>query len=549
MKRCVLISVLCMLFSNELFAQATDEELLDGYVSASVSGENAAPYITKINQVFRNYQKEQQTIFRGKIYERIKSDTIAKQNTLIKKVALIDLYALLADSNDSRLDDLYFQKGEICGLHTGDTIMLKECITGLKLSDQSKTQKVTGYIATLQDYLSQIRNYLPASKRMDGVWVSDRWYYDLFPIYACTPAFVLDIVQGRIKLETVGFATKFADIAFWSGKLKNEEDTYAQTIVDISKDKVYIVWSNEKLKIPNQTVAQNLGQTAGDITTNAISEATSSLVGNVGGDVIGGIAGNIIGGAIMDMFAPSKKMYVLEMELEVINDYELVGHFCKQIIKIDGKGKPDVNIEKNNLYFAKYDIQSGVFWGGTNKKDQKYIPGHGAFKDFPLNYSSIFNDLIARYSNDNSRISKPSGYDYRCEYSCTHQIRKLLYYNDQKMLHNRCRMSEQWHQYTKKAYLGVLFKPTDSKKKYKIPKDMKGVYIYDARKGSPAYLFGVKEGDIILSADGYEMENYEQFFKYLGSLHPYDWTKLHIRRGNKEIDIEVELTFILQKEK
>lgn len=380
LKNAVLLT-LFSLFPLVVYSQATADELLDGYVSASVNKENATPYITKINQVFKNYNEDQQAEFRGKIYERINGDTIAQQNILVKKMALIDLYVLLADNNDSKLDDLYFQKGEICGLHTGDTIMLKECITGLKLSDQSKTPKVTDYITTLQDYLEQIRNYLPASQRMDGIWVSEIMYnMELInkAVYY-TPSFTINVNHGLVKMENTGYAIKFADIGFWSEKVKNDENIYAQSVVDIGKDKVYLVWSNEKLKIPNQAVALSLGQTAGDITTNAVTEATSSLMGNIGGNMVGGIAGNIIGGAIMDMFTPSKKMYVLEMELELINDYELVGHFCNQVIKIDGNGKPDISTEKKEIYFIKYDIKSGVYFGSSGNK-YKYIPGYDIYK-------------------------------------------------------------------------------------------------------------------------------------------------------------------------
>ena len=228
-----------------VYSQATANELLDGYVSASVNKENVTPYITKINQVFKNYNKDKQAAFRWKVYERIIGDTIIEQQRIAKKMALIDLYALLADSNDSRLDDLYFQKGEICGLHTGDTIMLKECITGLKLSDQSKTEKVTGYIATLQDYLDQIRNYLPVSKRIDGIWVSDLLdEIHVYPENNYAPLYVLVIENGIIKLDPMGYAytngfVKMSENLLkpaWSSscniKVKDDKLTYAQSVVE-----------------------------------------------------------------------------------------------------------------------------------------------------------------------------------------------------------------------------------------------------------------------------------------------------------------------------
>lgn len=527
-------------------------KLIDDYVVSYKNGENTTPYQKKLIQRFMKSSPYQQESILTNVFDRMISIHISENNEktkgLIEKMALIEIYTLLADEDDSRLCDVFFNRGEISGLCTGDTVMLKDCITELKLSDQSKTQKVTNYISTLQDYLEQIRNYLPASKRMDGVWVSEIMYnmdYVNEVVYY-TPSFTINVNHGQVKLENTGYAINFANIGFWSNKVKNDENTYAQSVIDIGKDKVYLVWSNEKLKIPNQAVALSLGQTVGDVTTNAVTEATSSLIGNIGGDMVGGIAGNIIGGAIMDLFAPSKKMYILEMELELINDYELIGRQCLQVIKIDGNGKPDISTEKKEIYFVKYDIKSGVYFGSSGNK-YKYVPGFELSKEFPSQYRQMFTDLAKKYQKGFYSHKNGSFVKFQSNF-CPHQIKKLIYYNDQKMLREGCKMSEKWHQYPKRAYLGVYLEPIDKKKKYKIPNNIKGVYIYDVDKAFPAYLFGIKKGDIILSADGFEMDNYEQFLKYLNSLHPYEWIVFHIKRGNKEIDIKVELTWVFRKE-
>ena len=545
--RTVLLILLSFL-SIELCAQATIDELLDGYVSSSVKGESATPYTTKINQIYKNYRIDQQESLRSIIYDRVVGDTIIEQNKLKGKFALIDLYALLADSDDSKLDDLYFKKGEICGLHTGDTIMLKECITSLKLSDHSKTDTVKEYVNTLQEYLEEIRNYLPVSQRIDGVWVSNRIkninWVDKYIYY--TPSFVLNINNGKIKLENIGHAILFADFSFWSNKVKNDENTYAEKIIDIGKDKVYMVWSNEKLKIPNQAVALSLGQSAGDIATEATRQATKDVVGNIGGDVVGGIAGNIIGSTITDMFAPSKKIYVLEMELEKINESELKGRFYWQVIKVDGNGKPEIHKEEDIVCFVKYDIESGVYFGSSGNM-YKYIPGCEISKEFPVHYETKFIELSKKYQNasythKNINWTHPKFQSY---FSAL-QIKKLIYFAEQKLLQQGYKDEELCYN-RQTAVMGVIVENRNGEK-IELPKDMNGVYVYDviSEKSpghAPAFLFGIKKGDIIMSVDGYEMDSPEKFIQFIRSLKPYDWVTIHIKRGKKEMDIEVELTW------
>ena len=332
----VLLLALFLSLPLEVYSQITMDELLNSYLTASVKNENNVPYITKISQLFKSYNESEQDAFRQSVYDRIICDTTIDSKAYIKKIALIDLYTILANDSDSKIDDLYFQKGEICGLHTGDTIMLKECITGLRLSDHSKTPKVDGYISQLQDYLEQIRNILPVSQSIDGVWVSvlsstpqNKPYSGYF---GETPFYVLLINDGQAKLDLIGYAELMTDINN-SGKIKSDKQTYAQCVMD-DGNKVYIAWSNEKLKIPNQNVVGTMAQVSGEATSSILSNEVGSLVGNIGGDLVGGIASGFVSGLIMELFAPSKKIYILEITLERINQFELAGNVCRQIIKV-----------------------------------------------------------------------------------------------------------------------------------------------------------------------------------------------------------------------
>lgn len=536
-----LLLLICMIIvSVESYAQMTTKELIEGYVTTSLE-DNGNPYKMKIGQMYKRYSKKKQAGFLKELYGRICNISSQEQSEIIKKLSLIELYEFLSDGTDSMIDDLYFQKGEICGLQTGDTVMLKECITGLKLSDNSKSTKVEKYINTLQDYLEQIRNYVPLSKRLDGLWMSDNFtaepdFYGYVNSILTMPLFILNIVDGRVKLEDVGWATNLVDASAWSGKVRNDDNTYAQRVVDKDENHVYMLWSNEKLKLPNEYVATAVGQTVGNLTGSLAKEGVGALVGNVAGGLAGDIVGGAFAGAVVDMFKASRRIIMLELILEQESENVLKANVFVQLIKIKGEGEPNIKKNNYNVKFYRYDTASNAFWGNPKEKTV-YIPGDGLIKQFSKEFPPYLSgDFEKTYKKYAETIKK-----YYSAAFCAHQMKKLFYYH----------MKEDT---LMKAYLGIQYRDVkklndgDStivnkkSKKFKVPSGVNGIYVTSIVENWPAQLFGLKEGDIITSIDGFQIESEEQFVSYIDSLNPYDWITVHIRRGKKEIDIQVELT-------
>ncbi len=547
MKRVVII-LLCVLFADAVYAQATIEELLDVYVSASVSGENATPYATRINQYYKNYSLTEKTALKDKLFGLIKKCNKIELRNLKEKTAYIDLYVLLSDIKDERLDDLYFLKGEVCGLHTADTVGLKDCITELKLSYKSKTPKVDGYICTLRDYLEDIRNFRPTSQSIDGVWVSD---CSLPGDLLMTPAYILIISNGRAKLDLSGYAYAFTEMNI-TGKVKSEEQTYTQRIIDREDNNVYMAWSNEKLKIPNQSIALGLEQTAGDITNSFVHDGVSSLlttsfIGDMTTNVASGIASSIVTGFISDALAPSKTIHTLEINIQKINDLELVGYAIRQAIEIKGDNTPVIKKNTEKVLFTRYDSHSGVYFDSSILKKKKLLlPGLGLFDKIPNKYVEI-NKAFSKYGNsvNKSPVMKKGTFgallgnmlDVNEVPFNIHQNKKLQYYTEQIKLQKGLNIIGA----PKNTYMGVITEPSKEKKEKILKRP--GVYVYNVDKTSPAYIFGIKQEDIILGIDSYEIDTPQKLEQYIQSLKPYDWVTVHIKRGKKEMDIEVELTW------
>jgi len=186
----------------------------------------------------------------------------------------------------------------------------------------------------------------------------------------------------------------------------------------------------------------------------------------------------------------------------------------------------------------KYDIESGVYFYYSDNT-LKYIPGYGIQKFFPQNHTQIFDNNQERYLKS---IIKS-----RSHYFGLHQMKKLIYFTEQRLFQKGYVQEKLIYKNlkTKTALLGIYFYNVSGNKK----KLTKGVYVHNVEKNncwlSHAYMFGINKGDILLSIDGYEMESPEQCEKYIQSLKPYDWINVHIKRDNKEMDMQVELTWFI----
>ena len=110
------------------------------------------------------------------------------------------------------------------------------------------------------------------------------------------------------------------------------------------------------------------------------------------------------------------------------------------------------------------------------------------------------------------------------------QIKKLQYYNEQRLLNLG------YEQSVSKPYLGALMQIKEDKR------GKKGCYVHQVSHLSPAFLFGIQEGDFLLNIDGYDIETPDQVEKFIESLTPYEWINIRLKRGRKTINADVELS-------
>lgn len=376
-------------------------------------------------------------------------------------------------------------------------------------------------------------------KQIEGSWVSDLYSTTE---YCGLPLYVLVVHDGSAKLERCGYgyAEKLAKRG--SSDLPKEERTVAQTIIE-DNGSLYIAWSNERLKVPNQTVALGIAQAGGDVVHELTKQGMAELlgktfVGDLVSDYLSGIVSNVISSAIIDAFAPSKSINVLEMTFQEISEYELTAYSTVQEIYITGQGTPEVSKKEQVIHFTKYDPASGVFFDIPFQR-KIYVPGDGLIKEIPHRYQEMGQSYLKYYDlKVPTHVSQENMFSnsqtlpshYSANPFNIFQIKKLQYYNEQRAFNLGYEHS------ISKPYLGAQMQVKEEKK------GKKGCYVYKVFHSSPAFLFDIQEGDYLLSIDGFEIDTPEQAEKYIESLKPFEWITIRLKRGKKTISVEVELS-------
>lgn len=393
---------------------------------------------------------------------------------------------------------------------------------------------------SIMNELDQYDDSLSMMQRIEGIWISDIYTRENF---SGLPSCILVVHDGLPRLEMIGYGYAETLASNSPSNIPMEERSIAQRIEDYNSS-LYIAWSNERLRNPNQTIASELGQAGGDVAHEITKRGMTELIGNsfwgdLGSDLVSGIIADVVSGLIIDAFTPSKKIVTLEMTIQQDNEYELTGNAIIQEIKIKGEQNPIVTKNEQEIHFTRYDPASGVFFD-IPFEQKIYIPGNGLAKEIKKEYKEIGRSFIKYYDlrvpmhiSQETLYSNyqtlPSNYSDANPFNIF-QIKKLQYYNEIKILNHGYE-----HTFSEPD-LGASMIIKEDKK------GMKRCYVNHVSHSSPAYLFDIQEGDYIISIDGFNIETPEQAEQYINSLKPFEWVTICLKRGRKILNVDVELS-------
>lgn len=512
------------------------KQLLTAYVETSLSQRDEKQAMERLNLVFDKQESDKaKNEFRNVIYKELLN--YQRNDRSAESLAAINAYLNFADLEDRRLPAIYFTKGDIYAHELNDSLTLKECIADLLVLDKTSNPNVDGYIAKLRGFLQEIRDYVPVCQRMAGAW-----WVSIDP-WASKQGFPYIIMKGE----------KDGKIAFCGGGIQEagtiislEENYLSQNETDFNNNSAYIVWSSEKLDIPSDlgiSLRNSFAAGMGNAFGSALSDA-------LGSSFLGGIGGNLMSAFVGSMFQkdPKKTINIVEATLHMVNNYEIEMHIKFQAITITPSGQDIKESERR-----------GLLMKVTPKiaNDLNLIFKHRVMgANYPILTNAYFDKDITNNPNEDKEAYKTYLKEHKERWKYVSNLpnsddaifawnqlqrARLFDYCENKIKQEGAPQSRLYHTAADKNTLGiecdVIEKFPKAVKKYP---NIKGLYVTAVSKDGTAILYGLKEGDIILSIDGFAPKTPADITIYLSSLERFSPIQLKVLRKGKEKLINID---------
>lgn len=503
---------------RSLIDETVLKELLNSYVEAKIHNQDASQVLFRLNSFYKSQAKtaNQKTGFLQILFDVLKD--YQKNQKDIESLAVIEVYQNFANEDDARLPMLYYVRGEINALVLKDSTALKESILDLKALDSKRFPKSQEYLDKLQGFLKDIREYVPVTQRLgEDVWISAGYPAGINGY----PKYILSVDNlGRVKLQVSDNAASGGII------IKNGDDgSYlAQANTDLGNDCAYLNWSNEELNIPSDADIRS----SYDLASGIGSLTGSVIFDGFGASAIGDLASSVVSTVLGNVFKPDdpkKYVYIWEATIHKLNSYMIQAKMHTQKITINSYGIP---IYDNNDYNILFLRLSPMIVKANNIRffDSKDLNN---LKDKDLKKMIKDSPNSCGLENWNT-LQMAKLYD-----ACEKEVLAAGESLDDIFVENKlfnCRKTLDWWEYSSGE---AIDNNPKLKKKYK---DTKGVYFDKIYYDIPG-LYGMKNKDIILSIDGFDMNSQDEIDSYIRSLDRFSPLNIKALRGKKIIDINV----------
>lgn len=547
MKKSFLVGLLFSIISYaDIFAQSYDEARLETLTNEFIQRAESSDALSLMTNI-KSYYSSLSIDDKRKMlsYVTNKTSALLENEKKDEVLSVIFIYQNLTDIKDERLPTLLYIKGNIYAEKL-DSIRLKNTIDELGNEIYKAHNKTSVYLTELRNNLEKVRSYIPAYKKLNGIWISDDLSWNTSNkrhviatgFSKCGPDIYLNIDYDSFADTLSMKIDKLSDLSIQvAGKGKaivKIKDYYSQLVIPYKSDSIYILWSSEKINLNGTEIAPLIRGSLSATSAAINAELSQKNKYSFSEQLWKGMATTAIEigiNSILDvLFTPSKKMFVLEAHLKIVNDYLMTGDLIYKRSKIDAEGT-NLNYDeyRTRVNLARWLPESGVaFYGwiqGTSG------PGPLVHPSLNIKQKVYKKNENTRYSYWKRNVPKTSAWAY-LGYNKDQQ-KWLMLYND-SVLKSIGFKGDYSVKPGAQPFIGFAYSDFAEKD---------GVLVTEVDKTSPALMAGLKRKDIILSADDIEISNSKDMEFILKEKKIGDYIKLKVLRGKKILNLLLRVTW------
>lgn len=560
MKKSFLLGLLFGIFIYaNVFAQNYDETKLEALTNEFIQKSESSDALSLMTTI-RSYYSSLSVGDKDKIltYYLNKTTALLQSEEKNEALAVIHLYQNFADSKDSNLPNLLYIKGCLYAEKV-DSFQLKRTIDELNNLTGLENVQTRNYVSQLNSSLNKIRNFIPSYKTIEGAWIADdlcwntsnKEHYLVGAFEKMEPDIILNVNYDQVGdtaswcLDKECFLSSqvvaHKKMAIWSWDVKN----YAsQIVIPYSSDSIYVLWSSEKINKNGITYAGVLRETTGAASAMINAELAQNNKYDFSDQLIGGLATSIaeigINSIIDALFTPSKKMFVLEAHLKIVNKYLMRGSLIYKYSKVKADGNSKYHEYCSNVTLVRWLPDSKIAFIGQPNNEWGPI----THPQWNLTTKEYKKDKTTRFSDYYNNVCKRYLLPFvATRYFNKDQIKGLMIFND-SILQKQNFKGEYAIKRSYIPYCGFDYSDVDQKTISKFHLQNQGyTYITNITEGSPAYIAGLKKDDIVISVNGKSINSKGEMNSCLLNTHIGDWLYFNVLRGSKYLNFTLRVTW------
>lgn len=516
--------------------------LLPIYFDAYEHGRDYTSPLTGIVMEYGSQPEGLRAAYRRHIVDSAKS--VFDMGQYDRTDALISLYnSFRVTPSEPYAQEIFaYLNGAKKALMFNDSIALKQSIAlieGLPVTDSEQRNR---HLAVLNNYLRQIREFIPTANTLSGTWLAD-YCTDL----SGYPLLVFDIIPSESKNTAPIFKCHYrhaCEINYGYGQVfKTDSALMAQEVVSYGTDSIYVAWSNEKMNNPSpelNTLFRSSGLMFGSTLGQSLAlSGGSTFVSSLAGSLAGDFVGMGINAIANEIFASKKKSILLQLKLKKINDRQMEGEIYFSGLKLKNGNIDSRDSSIFHTFFTKIEpSDSIIFWN----HGKIYTPSTGDYLNKDQGMKS--RRWERKPENSSYDLGWATKYDYQQEgslaYNKTSYIRQVYLTNKRLMEEGVTQLSPLACKSLagRKNYIGISLL---EKKKEKEKEKEKDLLIIDTPvNGFPAHMAGMKKKDIITHVNGISVKKWQELTDIIEVSEPYQDIEVTFLRNNKKMTVTIQ---------